>query len=322
MVYHSLSASSGKQKVLFGLSGLFGLNGLIAVCLACWSTWGIFDKKALDAAKYLDVIVFQHIIYVIEIPIVYLILTQLYPQGWTINAGVWGWTFLGSLASSIATLIYLIAMSKAEASFVLGITAAYPLVVQVLAQFVLNEELVPMRILGSILISAGVAFIGSTDHKHPDSGEDHTLVHKKSVVLMLCLVATLCWGTTGLFDKKSLLLDQAFKVYFARCAWDVLILAVFMATAFALKHKFNWTAKRAWKYSFLSSLCLSFGTIAYMFAMTMASASYVIVITGCYPLFMYFCAVFFLKEKIKKSRLIGVSLVVLGGLLVQQTQGS
>jgi hypothetical protein len=42
---------------------------------------------------------------------------------------------------------------------------------------------------------------------------------------MLCLVATLCWGTTGLFDKKSLLLDQAFKVYFARCAWDVLILA-------------------------------------------------------------------------------------------------
>jgi uncharacterized membrane protein len=160
MVYHSLSASSGKQKVLFGLSGLFGLNGLIAVCLACWSTWGIFDKKALDAAKYLDVIVFQHIIYVIEIPIIYLILTQLYPQGWTINAGVWGWTFLGSLASSIATLIYLIAMSKAEASFVLGITAAYPLVVQVLAQFVLNEELVPMRILGSILISAGVAFIG------------------------------------------------------------------------------------------------------------------------------------------------------------------
>lgn len=301
--------------------GLFGLNGLIAICLACWSTWGIFDKKALEAARYLDVIVFQHIIYVVEIPIVFWILTLLYPHGWTIDTGVWGWTLLGSLASSIATLIYLIAMSKAEASFVLGITAAYPLVVQVLAQFVLKEDLVPMRILGSILISAGVAFIGSTDHKQADDLDQDAPVHKKSVVLLLCLVATLCWGTTGLFDKKSLLLDDAFKVYFARCVWDVLILVCFMATAFILKHKFSWTARRAWKYSFLSSLCLSLGTVAYMFAMTMASASYVIVITGCYPLFMYFCAIFFLKEKIKKSRLIGVTLVVLGGLLVQQTQG-
>jgi drug/metabolite transporter (DMT)-like permease len=57
-----------------------------------------------------------------------------------------------------------------------------------------------------------------------------------------------------------------------------------------------------------------------MFAMTMATASYVIVITGCYPLFMYLFAMLFLKEKLDKLRVLGVLLVVLGGLMVQTTQ--
>lgn len=337
------------------------LNALISVCLLCWSTWGIFDKKALEAARHIDVLIFQHLFYVLEVPLIFLLLGFLYPQGWSISLPVWGWTLLGSGSSSLAMLFYLVAMSRAEASFVLGITAAYPMVVQVFAFFMLHEALVPERVLGSLLIGLGVAFIGSSAEKSEEKPEalplngsqavedseyakqEIPLVNvppvsllrqerlarveagrkrkNKTQVLALCCLATLAWGMTGLFDKKALLIDAPFKVYFARCAWDAVILAAMLAGAYLMKQKIQWRAPRAWKYSIFSSLCLSLGTIAYMFAMTMASASYIIVITGCYPLFMYLFAILFLKEKLRKARLIGVLLVVGGGLLVQETQG-
>ncbi|MBI5176045.1 MAG: DMT family transporter [Candidatus Melainabacteria bacterium] len=338
------------------------LNALISVCLLCWSTWGIFDKKALEAARHIDVLIFQHLFYVLEVPLIFLLLGYLYPQGWSISPPVWAWTLLGSGVSSLAMLFYLVAMSRAEASFVLGITAAYPLVVQIFALFLLHEALVAERVLGSLLIGLGVAFIGSSaaekseekEKALPENGsrssesseeseQEIPLVSvppvsllrqerlarveagrkrkNKTQVLALCCLATLAWGMTGLFDKKALLIDAPFKVYFARCAWDAVILAVMLAGAYLMKQKIQWRAARAWKYSLFSSLCLSLGTIAYMFAMTMASASYIIVITGCYPLFMYLFAILFLKEKLRKARLIGVLLVVGGGLLVQETQG-
>jgi drug/metabolite transporter (DMT)-like permease len=53
----------------------------------------------------------------------------------------------------------------------------------------------------------------------------------------------------------------------------------------------------------------------------MASASYVITITGCYPLLMYIFAMWLLKERFNKMRFAGILLVVVGGALVQMTAG-
>lgn len=286
--------------------------------MLAWSTWGIFDKKALESARHLEVLIYQHLIYVLEVPLVFMLLGQVYPQGWQICPETWGWTALGSSISSSAMLFYLIAMSRAEASFVLGITASYPLIVQVLAHFFLHEALVPERLFGSILIGLGVAFIGASSDS---STHQEKRPHNKLKVLILCSLATLFWGLTGLFDKKALITDAPFKVYFARCVWDAAIVAIMLIAAKLTKQTVQYKKPLAWRYSFLSSVCLSAGTISYMFAMTMATASYIIVITGCYPLFMYLFALLFLKEKLKKSRLAGVLLVVLGGLLVQETQG-
>ena len=291
------------------------LNVLIAISLLCWSTWGLFDKKALESAGHLDVLLFQHIYYLIEVPIGWLILCLLYKGGWVISPGVWLWTGFGSMSSSGGMLFYLVAMTKAEASFVLGITAAYPLIVQVLAHIFLHEALVPERMVGSVLVGIGVSLVGSSAHNKSSSPQ-----HYKTVLLM-CLLATLLWGVTGLFDKKALELDLPFKVYYARCVWDAAILVVMLVCFKIINYKVAYKSAKAWKYSGFSSICLSLGTLSYMFAMTMATASYVIVITGCYPLLMYLGAVIFLKEKLSKLRLAGVILIVAGGLLVQKTQG-
>lgn len=307
------------------------LNLLIAVCLLCWSTWGLFDKKALEWAGHLDVLLFQHIYYVLEVPVAWMILNQVCKSGWQVYPEVWLWSGLGSLVSSAGMLFYLIAMGRAEASFVLGITAAYPLLVQFLAHFFLHENLVSERMMGSILVGIGVALVGSS-HKHqtdihPD--DNHEVVqaklsaHKKQHVLILtmCLLATLCWALTGLFDKKSVNLDSPLKVYFARCVWDALFLLVMLVIYRAANYKVAWKQARVWKFAGLSSLCLSLGTLSYMFALPMCTASYLIVITGCYPLLMYLFAVIFLKERLSKMRLFGVGLVVGGGFMVQATQG-
>lgn len=290
------------------------LNVLIAISLFCWSTWGLFDKKALEAAGHLDVLLFQHIYYLLEVPIGWLLLNLLYQSGWTIGPGVWFWTALGSLSSSGGMLFYIVAMARAEASFVLGITAAYPLIVQVLAHVFLHEALVPERMVGSVLVGIGVGLVGSS------SASKESNKKSQKLVLLMCLMATLLWGVTGLFDKKALELDLPFKIYYARCVWDAAILAVMLLIFRLINYKVAYRSPKAWKYSGFSSICLSLGTLSYMFAMTMATASYVIVITGCYPLFMYLGAVIFLKEKLSKLRLAGVVLIVAGGLLVQNTK--
>jgi len=290
------------------------LNVLIAISLLCWSTWGLFDKKALEGAGHLDVLLFQHIYYLLEVPVIWLILNLLYQGGWTVAPLVWLWTGLGSLSSSGGMLFYLVAMARAEASFVLGITAAYPLIVQIFAYFFLHEALVPERLLGSLLVGIGVGLVGSSARSHETSKKHH------KTTLLMCLIATLLWGVTGLFDKKALGLDLPFKIYYARCVWDAVILALMLLVFRLINYKVAYKSPKAWKYSGFSSICLSLGTLSYMFAMTMATASYVIVITGCYPLLMYLGAVIFLKEKLSKMRLAGVILVVGGGLMVQNTQ--
>ena len=298
------------------------LNLLVAVCLACWSTWGILDKKALEAAKHLDVLLFQHCIYLIEIPISFGVIIALY-HGFTMNAETWLWTGLGSAISTLATLFYLLALSKAEASYVLGITASYPIFVQFFACAFLGETLVNERLAGSILVVSGVTLIGWSKQAHHPTMIDKSHAEQrrhKLIVLLVCALATLAWGLTGLFDKKSVMLDAPFKVYFARCAWDALILIVMLVVFKAVKHKVGYKNRRAWKYSFWSAFCLSLGTISYLVAMGMSTASYVIVITGCYPLFMYLFAMIFLKERVSKMRLTGMILVVAGGLMVQATQ--
>lgn len=309
------------------------LNLLITVCLICWSTWGLFDKKALESAGHLDVLLFQHIYYLLEVPVVWAILNQVCRSGWQVSPEAWLWTGLGSGVSSAGMLFYLVAMGRAEASFVLGITAAYPLLVQVLAHIFLNEALVNERILGSILVGIGVAIVGSS-HKHdhevlasPDDNQeqiDARKAHRKKkhmYILLMCLLATLCWALTGLFDKKAINIDSPLKVYYARCVWDALFMVIMLIIYQAMHYKIAWTAGKAWKFAGLSSLCLSLGTLSYMFAMPMVTASYLIVITGCYPLLMYLFAVIFLKERLSKMRLFGVALVVGGGLMVQATQG-
>lgn len=294
------------------------LDLLVLVILFCWSIWGVFDKKALDSANYLDVLLILHLLLLSQIPLL-VVLCNIFNPGWHLNEQVLFWSFLGSMSASIGTFAYLIAMAKAEASYVLGITAAYPLVMQILAYFMLSEAIVANRIFGSILIGFGVGAIGWSGGKQMMKS---TSKHDKWVIGLSCFTACFCWGIFGLFDKKAVAHGTALEVFLARTIWEVVVLTMIWIGFKVVKHKAELKNRRAWIFCGLSSLCLAAGSLCTLAALAISSASYVLVITGCYPLLTYVFALLFLKEKLNRIRLFGILLLVVGGLLVQFTQGS
>lgn len=245
----------------------------------------------------------------------YLLLAQ---HGIAMNVPCAMWSALGSVTATMAMVAYMVAMSKAEASFVLGITASYPLVMQILASAFLGETLVGNRILGSIFIGAGVFAIGGSARQSM-----HETNRRDRIIVTVCvIVATVGWGIHGLFDKKALSYAAPMVVMLARLICDLMTFGVMYLVCMRLGIDRRLNNVRTWKLCGCSTLCLFVGYITYLLAMTMASASYVIVITGCYPLLMYIFALVFLKEQLNWIRLLGVLLVVVGGGLVQLTQAS
>lgn len=251
-----------------------------------------------------------------EAPLIYLaiVLTQ---SRFSIAPEVWGWTFVAAASQLVSFAAYFFAMSITDASLVLGVTAAYPLITQVLAVVILREELVPARMMGGIAIAIGVFGIGATR-----SQTAQPMTSAQRLKLLLCIITATCgWGFWGILDKKALAYGSPLDVWFGECVWQLLLIGAVLAVYKVRSKPIELTDKKAWWYVFLSAVSIAFGRFAFLYALTISSASYVITMTGCYPLIMYFFAIVWLKEKFNKVRFLGIMLVVGGGLVVQLTQG-
>lgn len=289
------------------------LNCLIIFCIICWGAWGIFDKVALEktsTAKVLATIALLIIPFMLG-SLIYLIVTI--PQ-WTLTPSLMLFT-LGTASSVIlAMLFYLKAMKISEASLVLGATSAYTLFTQFGSWLILQEPLVSERILGSLLITLGVILIsGST--RFNLKGDRESLL-----LIVYMLLACILWGGVGIIEKKALTFASPIELFWGKTFWETIGVILFYIynkiknrPSFAFeKNAFFWIAG--------SALCLNAGSIAYLLALNMASAAYVVTICGCYPLLMYFLAVLILKEIFNIKRLAGIVLVTAGGILTQYTQ--
>ncbi len=294
---------------------MLSLNLFILATLFCWSVWGIFDKKALQTGTAVEVLLRLYLLTLIEVPVAYLILQTTEP-GWQIAPSVWLFTALASILQIGAISAYLAAMTMTEASYVLGLTAAYPLVLQFLAVPFLGEKLLLSRVAGAAAIGLGVAAIGAAPGKaalpHPG--------RQKLLLSLYVASATVGWGIWGVFDKKALQYGHPMTVFLAERLWELSFLVLGTLAGWWRGWRPDIRNGRTWLFSGLSGTSLAIGRWTYLNALSQASASYVIAITGCYPLLMYFLALIFLKEPFNGLRLTGVCLVVAGGIIVQLTQ--
>jgi uncharacterized membrane protein len=291
----------------------FVLNALVIFCIICWGAWGIFDKVALERASSSRVLA---TIALLSTP--FMIGTLIYLKAinplWMPTFEVMLFTLGTSLSVLFAMLFYLKAMSVSEASLVLGATSAYTLFTQFGSWIVLQEPLVSERILGSILITLGVVLI-SGSAKFNLKADRATLL-----LLLYMLLASFLWGAVGVAEKKALTFASPMELFFGKALWESLFAIGFYAY-FKAKNKPSFVLEKAgfgWVAG--SAFCLQAGSIAYLLALSMATASYVVTICGCYPLLMYLLAVLILKETFNMQRLSGIALVTIGGILTQFTQ--
>ena len=138
----------------------------IALTIVAWGLWGIFDKLALARAEPKDVFLVTAILAIPQIPLVLFLLTWNYGQ-WHLSSSLIIYASASSVISSLGMALYLDSMKRADSSVVLGMTAAYPLVTQVLGLLIMGEAFSTTRAIGAVFIALGIVVIGLTDNLSP-----------------------------------------------------------------------------------------------------------------------------------------------------------
>lgn len=301
----------------------------LALTIVAWGLWGIFDKLALVKSEPKDVFLVTAILALIQVPIVIVLLKFL--QGdWHISLPLLLYATLSTVVSSAGMALYLDAMKRADSSVVLGVTSAYPLVTQLLGLVFLGEPFSAMRAAGAVLIAAGIVLIGLTDNLSPMIWQPSTALpsegEKKKTgvsgaflgipVLFSLLLVNVLWGTKGIFEKISLDHGTPLETYLSECIIHFALLGPVLLLFMRQGYRPRLRNGHLWRWVGLSELSLAIGGWAYLTALSMAPASYVVTLTSTYPIVMYILAVFVLKEKMSLLRFLALLLIVCGGLLV------
>jgi bacterial/archaeal transporter family protein len=117
--------------------------------------WGILSKIALNHISFASLFIYDCLAYLIGG------LIALYFNEFKLETNYKGiiYSLLYGAAGIIATLLFILAVTKGKASLVTAITAAYPCVTILLAIIFLNENLTLKQFFGIILSIAGVILI-------------------------------------------------------------------------------------------------------------------------------------------------------------------
>lgn len=312
----------------------------IALTIVAWGLWGIFDKLALKKSEPKDVFLVTVILALPQIPVVLFLLNWSYGQ-WHLSNTLILYAVASSVIQSLGMALYLDAMKRADTSVVLGMTAAYPLVTQVLGFIFLAETFSTERAIGAVLIAIGIVVIGLTDNLSPMPSQPSTALpdeqsegkpdeaqkkHPEKTakkgsftgmpVIVCLLLVNVAWGCKGIFEKLSLEFGKPLEVYLAECVTHLLLLIPVIAFFFWRGYRPALKNRRLWTFTGLSELALAIGAWSYLTALSTAPASYVVTLTATYPLVMYVIAVVVLKEKISIMRIAGLLCIVGGGMLV------
>lgn len=322
----------------------FGILGFqIALTIIAWGLWGIFDKLALEKSEPKDVFLVTALLAIPQVPLVMLLLHWLQGQ-WQLTFDIFLLAGASTVVSSIGMALYLDAMKRADTSVVLGLTAGYPLVTQVLAVLIMGESFSTMRALGAVLIAIGIVIIGLSDNLSPMIWQPSTALPPKDQtkesrlntpektdrhpvgkpqgafsglpVFAALIIVNLLWGVKGIFEKLSLGHGTPLEAYLSECITHLLLLGPVLLLFIMQGYKPKLNNGHLWRFTGLSELSLAIGGWSYLVALSMAPAGYVVTITSTYPLVMYVIAIFVLKEKFNLLRILGMLLIVGGGTLI------
>jgi transporter family protein len=118
---------------------------------------GVTTKLALRDVSWHDVILWTAAVYLL----IAIVMVALGQARFGTGTGDF-WAVVSAVLASSALIMFYVALGRGEASRVVPLTSAYPLVTVVLSVLVLSEEVTVVRGLAALVVIAGVVLLTVT----------------------------------------------------------------------------------------------------------------------------------------------------------------
>jgi bacterial/archaeal transporter family protein len=128
---------------------------LLLISTVLWGFWAIADKYAVMRAHPYSVQFFYSIPYLVFLPLWYFLSRRADVQG-PVDPQAAMWAMAASVSSIVAVLLFVFALRDKPASIAVAVTSIYPIVTLGLALMTKTETISVTKIVGILLIVAGV----------------------------------------------------------------------------------------------------------------------------------------------------------------------
>lgn len=115
---------------------------------------GITTKLALRTIDWQQIVYWVPVAYIL----LSLILGLVYRKPMVLGVGG-GWAVLTAFCAAGGLICFFYALSKGEATVVVPMTSAYPVIALILGAIVLSESITSPKVIGTLLVIAGVIVI-------------------------------------------------------------------------------------------------------------------------------------------------------------------
>ena len=230
------------------------------------------------------------------------------------------WCLFGSLSQILFTVVLLWMFTFR--SFAVGTTFSKLEVVLIaaLGAVLLGDTVGPWAILAIAIGAVGTVVLAMTETRLTLSGLMRGLFEKATLVGLLC--AALLGGSVVFFRGAALSLDGPDKVVAAACALAIALVmqTVLMGGWFLVFDRPQLIAVvREWRRAMPVGVVGMLGSVCWFTAFTLQNAAYVRALGQIELLFTFIASVFFFREKVQRSEVIGILLIVSAILLILLT---
>lgn len=275
----------------------------------CWGVWGILAKFiSSDISPYVNHLLFT-IGMLFTIPFV---IRKCKLQDINLKGIIWG-IVAGILAVIGNIAVYQSFGTGGLAAVVIPVTNLYPLVTIVIALLVLKEKMHWLNGIGILVVVPAIIMLSGQTEIFNDPSLFFANLGLK-LWLIFALVALVFWGLFSAAQKVTTNYISAEWSYISFIVSSVLITIGFFVFGLI---DFNFTSQTLWVGS-LAGMLNGLGVLASFAAYSAeGKASKVTTIAGALqPVFTIVLALTFLKEKLGPIELAGITLAIIGSLLL------
>ncbi|UCD54653.1 MAG: EamA family transporter [Candidatus Omnitrophota bacterium] len=134
---------------------------LLLITAFLWGTTPVLEKIGLGSTDPLTGVAIRSIAVTVAL-VIYLVLAGKARQVFQVDFKTWViFSVTGLMAGLLGMLTYFIALKRGATSQIVPIAATYPLVTAILSVLILGEHVTFLRLIGTILIIAGIWFVRS-----------------------------------------------------------------------------------------------------------------------------------------------------------------